>query len=48
MPSRRVRQVEREGPERRKEFVQDVAEGVGDEEDQQEENSFAAGAGASE
>jgi hypothetical protein len=48
MPSRRVRQVEREGPERRKEFVQDVADVGADGEDQQEESSFAAGAGASD
>ena len=48
MPSRRVRQVEREGPERRKEFVQDVTEVGADDEDQQEGKSLAAGAGAND
>jgi hypothetical protein len=47
MPSRRVRQIERKGPERRKEFVQDLAE-TGAEDEQQEENSLAAGAGAND
>lgn len=48
MPSRRVRQVERKGPERRKEFVQDLAESGAEEDEQQEENSMAAGAGAND
>jgi hypothetical protein len=49
MPSRRVRQVERKGPERRKEFVMDVAESGAQEEDEKpEETSFAAGAGAND
>jgi len=46
MPTRRVRQVERKGqPERRREFVQDVAAGAEEEKEQkQEEKSFGAGA----
>ena len=46
MPTRRVRQVERKGqPERRREFVQDVAAGADQEKEQkQEEKSFGAGA----
>lgn len=49
MPSRRVRQIERKGPERRKEFVQDVAEnGAPDDNEKPEGNSFAAGAGSND
>ena len=46
MPTRRVRQVERKGqPERRREFVQDVAAPVPEKEPtKSEEKSFAAGA----
>jgi hypothetical protein len=46
MPTRRVRQVERKGqPERRREFVQDVAAGAEEEKEQKpEEKSFGAGA----
>jgi hypothetical protein len=46
MPARRVRVVEHTGPERRREFVQDVAaDGMPDEiEAKPEENSFTAGA----
>ena len=47
MPTRRVRQVERKGqPERRREFVQDVAGGTGSEKEttKPEDKSFAAGA----
>ena len=46
MPTRRVRQVERKGqPERRREFVQDVAAGADQEKEQkQEEKSLGAGA----
>ena len=46
MPTRRVRQVERKGqPERRREFVQDVAAGAEEKEPaKQEEKSFSAGA----
>lgn len=48
MPSRRVRQIEREGqPERRREFVQDVAAGAEDEEAQEKSEQEAFGAGAS-
>jgi hypothetical protein len=50
MPSRRVRQIERKGPERRREFVQDVA-GSGEigeieetAENKKEEKASAAGA----
>jgi hypothetical protein len=44
MPSRRVRQVEHDGPERRRDFVQDVA--AGDEEvgEDAEQQAFEAGA----
>jgi hypothetical protein len=45
MPARRVRQIERTGPERRREFVQDVI-GAGEQEEATDENSFAAGAGS--
>ena len=49
MPARRVRQVDHKGPERRREFVQDVAESGAPEEDgNHEENSFAAGAGSND
>ena len=46
MPARRVRVVEREGPERRREFAQDVAaDAVPDEEEgKPEESFFTAGA----
>ena len=46
MPARRVRQIEREGPERRREFAQDVsAEAAPDESGSEpEENAFAADA----
>lgn len=47
MPTRRVRQVERKGqPERRREFVQDVAAGTAAEKEaaKAEEKSFATGA----
>ena len=46
MPTRRVRQVERKGePERRREFVQDVAAGADQEKEQKAlEKSFGAGA----
>jgi len=49
MPSRRVRQIERKGPERRREFVQDVAGSseIGEIEDtaeNKEEKASAAGA----
>jgi len=44
MPTRRVRVVERKGPERRREFVQDVtAEARQEAEAKPKENSFAAG-----
>ena len=49
MPARRVRVVEREGPERRREFVQDVAaNGAPDEEEEAkpDESAFAAEAGS--
>jgi hypothetical protein len=44
MPARRVRVVEREGPERRREFVQDVAADAEPEETEvkPDENAFAA------
>lgn len=49
MPARRVRQVDHKGPERRREFVQDVAEsGALEEDDKPEDNSFAAGAGSND
>lgn len=45
MPTRRVRQIERKGqPERRREFVQDVAASAKTEESQTEQKSAAAGA----
>jgi len=45
MPARRVRVVERDGPERRREFAQDVTADVADQtEGDSEEGSFAAGA----
>ena len=44
MPTRRVRVVERKGPERRREFVQDVtAEARQEAEEKPKESSFAAG-----
>lgn len=54
MPARRVRQIERKGPERRREFVQDVSADAQEQLDpkphfeSEEENSFAAGAGAND
>ena len=46
MPSRRVRQIERKGPERRREFVQDVAASPAEEEKEEtKDDSLAAGAG---
>jgi hypothetical protein len=45
MPTRRVRQLERKGqPERRREFVQDVAAGAHEKGPHKEEKSFGAGA----
>jgi hypothetical protein len=47
MPTRRVRQIERKGPERRREFVQDVAAGADPEKaatEKTEEKTFAANA----
>ena len=45
MPARRVRQLERKGPERRREFVQDVAaNGAPEDETKQDKSAFAAGA----
>ena len=46
MPSRRVRVIERKGPERRREFVQDVAASGAPEEANQTEKAMAKGAGA--
>jgi hypothetical protein len=48
MPSRRVRQIERKGqPERRREFVQDVAASAPEEkEEKSEQHYFASGAGS--
>jgi hypothetical protein len=44
MPSRRVRQIERKGPERRREFVQDVvAPDPGQADEKEEEKAFATG-----
>jgi hypothetical protein len=44
MPSRRVRQIERKGPERRREFVQDVVAPDREQaEEKEEEKAFAAG-----
>jgi hypothetical protein len=50
MPARRVRQVERKGPERRREFVQDVADSGDPESDESQpnENASAASAGSGE
>lgn len=53
MPSRRVRQIERKGPERRREFVQDVSADAQEQLNpkpnfESEENSFAAGAGSND
>jgi hypothetical protein len=43
MPARRVRVVERDGPERRREFAQDVtADGAADETKVKSEESFFA------
>jgi hypothetical protein len=44
MPTRRVRQVERKGPERRREFVQDVTADVAPEKVEKKSNFFVAGA----
>lgn len=44
MPTQRVRAIERKGPERRREFVQDVAAEAVERVDQPEEKSFGAGA----
>jgi hypothetical protein len=44
MPTRRVRQVERKGPERRREFVQDVTADVAPEKVEQKSNFFVTGA----
>lgn len=44
MPSRRVRQIEHDGPERRREFVQDVAGGDEETGENAEEQAFEAGA----
>lgn len=45
MPTRRVRVVERKGPERRREFVQDVtAEAVQNSKEKPKESFFTAGA----
>jgi hypothetical protein len=48
MPSRRVRVIERKGPERRREFVQDVAANVAPDEADQAPNALARGAGAND
>ena len=48
MPSRRVRVIERKGPERRREFVQDVAASGAPEEVNQPEKALAKGAGAND
>jgi hypothetical protein len=51
MPARRVRVVDRKGPERRREFVQDVAANAAPDEEEDakpEESSFAAGAGSND
>jgi hypothetical protein len=48
MPARRVRVVERKGPERRREFVQDVAASGAQEETNQAEKALAKGAGAND
>ncbi|HKU25779.1 MAG TPA: hypothetical protein VJQ54_09930 [Candidatus Sulfotelmatobacter sp.] len=44
MPSRRVRQVDHDGPERRRDFVQDVAAGEEEVGEESEEQAFEAGA----
>jgi hypothetical protein len=44
MPSRRVRQIEHDGPERRREFVQDVAGSDEETGENAEEQAFEAGA----
>lgn len=44
MPTRRVRVIERKGPERRREFVQDVTAEAAERVDQPEEKSLGAGA----
>jgi hypothetical protein len=46
MPARRVRVVERKGPERRREFVQDVAAHGAPDEADQAQSALAKGAGA--
>lgn len=46
MPARRVRQVERKGPERRREFVQDLADSGEPESDESQPNESAAAAAA--
>lgn len=46
MPSRRVRQVDHDGPERRREFVQDVAAGAEPDLSNEDEQENALGAGA--
>ncbi len=50
MPARRVRAIEREGPERRREFAQDVAADAVPEkvETKPDESFFAAGAGSND
>src|SRR5579862_9832949 len=48
MPARRVRVVERKGPERRREFVQDVAANGAPDEANQAQNALAKGAGAND
>ena len=48
MPSRRVRVIERKGPERRREFVQDVAASGAPDEANQPQKALAKGAGAND
>ncbi|HZC23441.1 MAG TPA: hypothetical protein VE866_08890 [Candidatus Binatia bacterium] len=48
MPSRRVRVIERKGPERRREFVQDVAASGAPAEENQTEKALAKGAGSND
>src|SRR5579862_2601030 len=48
MPARRVQIIERKGPERRREFVQDVAASGVPEEEKQPEKTLAKGAGAND
>ena len=48
MPSRRVRVIERKGPERRREFVQDVAASGAPDEANQPQNALAKNAGAND